>query len=110
MKFIIIQQPISSDGDEMLSSLFPVIFPNAFVHASVFDALKPMLQEMHNLSEKDTNELKVISAGYINIEPKKTYGESTTLNITHHLLDKVVLSNIDYISIFNNDSLKEIFK
>ena len=87
MKYIMLEQKLK-DG---MVQYVPIIFPKGLVHADVAKSMIACANETFK-GEPFT----VVSAGEINVDMPRTYGNSETLLVESSPLDRLIINAIDY--------------
>lgn len=71
----------------------PVIFPDAMVHAAVNESLRLGLKSIQGLN------VTPVAAGFINIAPIATFGNSESMNLGSNMRDVVRVATHDVMPI-----------
>jgi hypothetical protein len=97
MKYVMIERDLGSG----MKQLIPVIFPTALVHKDVADAVMRSMR----VSEEGVRayDMKVVSAGECRVRAEATFGSSGTLMLSARAADAMVISQIDYSSVVEED-------
>lgn len=76
-----------------LKQLVPVIFPQQVAHSDLTDRLRSMFQ-------REGNEVRIHSAGFIELHCRGVHGKSETLDLGSDPEDTSVINNFPYFSGF----------
>lgn len=76
----------------------PVIFPDNFVHADVYEAMRMANRRSAHKSRLPWTDPKVVSAGKIeSLSVEAAHGESETLQLKSQCEDKEIINSFQYM-------------